>query len=383
MKKINELSHISLIVFLIATTTAYADNDKSSSNVVLTIPLTATTVGPPWPPSEVTDANGDFTVIGSILEIEDGNGNCFLGPPRAVVVSKETVPPLGPGGKEDFSNPFGACHDVLRELDLNEGSPDLDMVLHTSSFGPVTGDFGGGPRIPREGDNTYNLNALPPLCPELFPTADQQGYMRDAFPLHETPIWGFTGDNQRYDTETGDRIPTVELLRDQRPRSEPITLGDWIKADQRSLVKVKLTDYDPQQGAFTAAEFSFVFKDLIPNAVYTIWGTRLVTVQGLLTLQNPRPPGEEIVLPGPLFLPNVFSTDDKGKAAFRGKVENPFPSLQGPDALLRTVRISVAYHPTYQNWGACFGIYGLAVDHTVHLDTGFAAFDALETVAKQ
>ncbi len=125
-----------------------------------------------------------------------------------------------------------------------------------------------------------------------------------------------------------------------------------------------------------AAELEFSFKDLIPNAVYTIWGLRLNTVIP--------PQGDEVDLPGPLCLPNVFSTDDKGKAEFACKVENPFPGQgQGLASLLRILGVTVAFHNTYQNWGSCFARFGVAVDHHVHLTTGLSAFDALETAAKQ
>lgn len=252
----------------------------------------------------------------------------------------------------------------------------MSLELHTSSFGPVTGSFGGGPRIPRQGQSTDNLNALPPPCPELFPTTDQQGYLRDAYPLQPAPIWGFRGDQQQYDPETGAVLQVPELPVDQRPRSAPITLGDWLKADQKSTVRVRLTEYDRRREAFTAAVFTFQFRDLIPHAVYTIWGIRLNT------LLNP-PPGEDISLPNPLCLPNVFSSDARGRARFECTVVHPLPSLQGPEAPLRLMGATVAFHPTYQNWGACFARYGVAVDHSVHLTTGLSALNALTTRARQ
>ena len=364
----------------------------------LEIEMSATTTGPPWPPSEVVDVNGDFIAIGSILEELPPGGNCFgdptafacFGPPRADIVSKETVPPLDGNGDENYNNDlFGAAHTVVRTLDLSEGSPDLDMVLYTSSFGPSSSpNFKGGPRIPAEGDSTYNLNSLPSTCPELFPTSAQDiAYTRDTFPLHQAPIWGFEGDGVEYDVTSGASIPTspfpfpgsnYEFSRDTRPTSDPITFGDWMKADKRSKLKVTLIDHNAQ-GIPTAAKFILNLKDLMPNSVYTVWGIRVNT----LLPANASPIGK-ISLPGPLCYPNVLSTDDKGRGKLECKVENPFRAVDGSlNGLLRLVGVTVAYHPSNQNWGGCFARYGVGVDHTVHVTTGLTAFDSLFTVAKE
>ena len=365
---------LSFALVLSALGTVRAQEESSPNR--LTITLSAITVGPPWPPSEVMDENGDFVCIGRILEVPDGNGNFFFGPRRTVIVSKETVPPLGPDGKEDFSNVFGAPHLVLRELDLSEGSADLDMVLYSTSFGPVSGDFNGGPRIPRAGESTYNLNPLPPVCPELFPGFSQESYTRPSFPLHEVPIWGLLGDGKRYDPDTGEAIAVVEPPVDVRPRTEPIRLRDWLRADGKSKLIVKLTDFDPGVGGFTAAHFKFRFRDLIPKGVYTIWSTRLNTL-------IPPPPGQEIPLPDSLCLPNVFVADERGNARFECKVANPFPSPTTPLGFFRIVSVSVAFHSDYQFWGGCFQRFGIGVDHSAHLATSLTVFDSLQTVSAE
>ena len=65
-------------------------------------------------------------------------------------------------------------------------------------------------------------------------------------------------------------------------------------------------------------------------------------------------------------------------------MENPFRAIDGSlDGLLRLVGVTVAYHPSNQNWGGCFARYGVGVDHTVHVTTGLTAFDSLFTVAKE
>ena len=371
------LRAVVLISVLVTSVFGMAQEGAEKASNRLTLRLRAVTIGPPWPPSEMMDENGDFIGIGSILEVPDGNGNYFFGPRRAVIISKETVPPLGPDGKEDFSRIFGAPHLVLRELDLSEGSPDLDMVLYSASFGPVVGDFNGGPRIPREGESTYNLNALPPVCPGLFPGVVQEtSYTLPSVPLHEVPIWGFLGDNKRYDPDTGEAYPFPEPQVDVRPRTEPFRLRDWLRADEKSVLTVILSDFEPAVGGFTSARFRFRFRDLIPKGVYTLWSIRFNTLV-------PPPPGQDIQLPDSLCLPNVFVADDKGRASFECKVDNPFPSLATPAGFFRIVGIQVAFHPDYQYWGGCFARYGTGVDHSVHVASGLTAFDALETIAAE
>ncbi|VAX36256.1 hypothetical protein MNBD_UNCLBAC01-1434 [hydrothermal vent metagenome] len=350
-------------------------DEWKDSHVYVDAPLEANTDGPLWPPSEVMDENGDFVVIGSILEIPDGQGNFFPGPKRAVIVSKNVVPPLDVNGKEDFSNLFGAPQPILRELDLSRNSIDLDMVLYSLSYGPVVGDFGGGPRIPMEGESDYNLNPFPPACPEIFPTSSQEDYRRPSYPLHEVPIWGFQGDQFLIDAETGELVSNPELPLDQRPRIEPITLRDWLKAGRRSRVSVELIDYDEEKEAYTAANFEFRLKKLLPNSVYTIWAIRLVNM-------IPPAPGQSLSIPDPLCFPSVITTNKKGRARFECKVENPFPSQQGPDAIKRIMTVALSYQSSHQSWGACPSRFAEGVDNHLHLSVPTEHFEALETESK-
>src|SRR5262249_10263636 len=124
-------------------------------------------------------------------------------PNQAAIVSKDTPPPLGPDGKEDFNvlpSPgafFTADYQVVRYLDLQPRSTDLDIVLYNASYGPRQGNFGGGPRIPKEGDSRYNLNSIPPHNPNLFPLGPfETTYTQPRYPLHQAPIWGLDANNR-------------------------------------------------------------------------------------------------------------------------------------------------------------------------------------------
>ena len=308
------------------------------------------TQGPFWPPGIVLDEHGDYIVIGNVLtQIAPG---VVIPVPGAALVSKNTVPPLDENGREDFSNPLGAPYDVIRPLDLSPGSPDLDMVLYASSFGPIEGDFGGGPRMPKEGENAFNLNQTMPgeeICPELFPAASQLDFIRESFPLHQVPIYGFRGDGVAYDNDTGAASPAQERPIDVRS-SEPITLGRYLDGERR--LTIRLTDWDHAVGAFTAAQFNFRFRGLLPNAVYHV---SLLRTQ----LFDPRPnPGN----PTHLTVSNMFVTDERGNAQITRTIPNPVPDPATDDAGLRVIGAVGAYHSDMQNWGGCPGRYGSSVD---------------------
>ena len=372
------------------------DEPSSTDKTVYWKLLHATTRGKPWPPGEIVDSEGNFIVVGSVIKsIVPGGKLCVpTSADTAWIVNKDTVPPLI-NGKEDFSIKVipddilrvyvNACQDVDRELDLSEGSPDLDMVLYSNSFGPSKGDFGGGPRIPQLGTegNTYNLNPNAPTCPDIFPASDQEyQYTRPSYPLHQVPIWGFEGDDLRYDATTGNLKVFSEYRLDQRPRQTPITLGDWMKADKKTLMKIELKDYDTQNQGYTAAQFSFAFKELLPNSIYTLWAVRLAT---MIT-----PPGrEETIMPTPLCIPGVFTTDDKGAAEFSCKAENPFPKIDTldttkwtPEQWGRIVFIAISFRSDFQNWGACPSLFGPGVDDHTQLQTRFKDLLNINTVSR-
>ncbi|HHJ14224.1 MAG TPA: hypothetical protein ENJ79_07585 [Gammaproteobacteria bacterium] len=314
----------------------------------LEVNLPNATQGPLWPPGELTDAEGNFLVVGLILE-EVAPG--VVAPvPGAAVVSPETVPPLDANGHEDFRNPFGAPYRVLRRLDLSPGSTDLDLLLHSSSFGPPRGDFGGGPRIPALGQSAYNLNGTGLQCAEIFPAASQRwSYQRPSRPLQLQPVWGFQGDDLFYDVDTGEALPIDEPDLDRRPVGE-VTLGQWLAA--RGRLRIQLTDYDEAAGAYTAAHFHFRFSHLLPHSVYTIWAIRLNNIV----------PMPELGQPDPVALPNLVVSDGRGRARLHARVDNPFPAPDGPLAGQRIIGFIVNYHDDYQNWGACPARLGPGVE---------------------
>ncbi len=356
-----------VIAYLIAvagTAPGYADEAPSLERRLLPI-----TQAPLWPPSEILDQNGDFLVIGQVLT-EIAPGVIVPIPNQAALVSKETVPPLDSRGVEDYTNVLGAPYRVIRHLDLRPGSPDLDLQLYTVSFGPFEGSFSGGPRMPMEGESPYNLNSSPPLCPELFPTPSQRlTFKRPSFPLHATPIAGFQGDQVAYDVVTGTPYDprtasgpgcgtgcSGENPADVR-RTTPVTLGEYLKA--KGEVKVTLSQYNSEIGAYTAARFDFSFKHLLPNSVYTIWAVRA-------NMMRPRP---ELRLPTPLGLPNIVVTDKEGTATFSTELPNPFPDPTTDDKGLRVIGLSIGFHSDFQTWGACPTRLGPGADTHVIFNT--------------
>lgn len=330
------------------------------------IHLPTTTQGPLWPPSAISDSNGDFIVVGSSLE-KNSAGEVTLVPGRSLIVSKNTVPPLDENGRENFINPFGAAYKQVRELDLSKGSEDLKMVLHAHSYGPPEGDFGGGPRVPALGVSDYNLNSFPlngQPCPEIFPSESQRNtYMRPGFALHKVPISGFQGDHMSYNVSTGETFlpykktevscPTGgcagENMVDTR-RTKPITLGEWLKAKVK--VKIRLTDYNRELQAYTAARFTVVGRNLLPNSFYHVFSLRA-------NLFRDHPVAS---VADPLGMPSLMVTDEKGYGRLSVKVENPFPASQTDEAGLRIMGISVAFRSGFQNNGACVTAYGPGVD---------------------
>ncbi|MFZ4700143.1 MAG: hypothetical protein ACOYMG_08815 [Candidatus Methylumidiphilus sp.] len=349
------------IAMALLPTVGYSDQDYDDAPSI-TKRLPNATQGPLWPPSELVDKDGNFVVVGTGL-IETAPGVVAPMPNQALLVSKNTVPPLNSAGKEDFSNPIGAPYKVIRPLNLSPGSADLKKELYTVSFGPFSGDFGGGQRIPAASDSLYNLNMARPSCLEVFPTESQKfTFTRPSFPLSKAPVNGFQGDQIAYDIDTGkpyDPMTTSgpgcgdgcpgENNADQRSTS-PITLGDWLKADGK--VKITLTQYNGHLKAYTAARFDLDFKKLRPNSVYTVWAVR----------KNAMLPRPDERLPTPLGVPNTFTSDNNGNGHLTVNLKNPFPDPATDDKGLRIMVLAVVYHSDYQNWGACPAHFGPGVD---------------------
>jgi hypothetical protein len=350
---------------------ASADENGRRHGPSITMKLPVSTQGPLWPPAEVTDADGNYLLIGNALK-EVAPGVFGMVPNQAVVVSKDTVPPLDANGVEDSSNWFGAPHKILRNLNLQKGSPDLNIELRSLSFGPHTDGITSSPRIPRQGESQYNMNKGLTVCADNFPTIGQHvNYFRPSYPLNKVPVLGFQGDGVAYDPATGNSFDPQSASNDpscaangcpgedpvDTRRTKPITLGDWARADGK--LKIELTKPN-RLGQYTQAEFDFTMKDMLPNSVYTVWVVR----------------GRQLPFPGrkprvidPIATPNVIVTDGDGRAHASFEVGNPFPDPATDVRGMRIIGLSVVYHSDQQNWGACFSRFGAGVDVHVQFNT--------------
>lgn len=328
--------------------------------------LPVSSQGPFWPPAEVVNENGDFVQVGITLE-EQEDGSVVLNPGQTVLVDRDTQPALGEDGMIDPDRWFSAGHDVIRELGLQ----DLDTVLHSLSFGPPEGF--NSPRIPREGTSPFNLNGDLTVCSEMFPADSQKdSYTRPSYPLHKVPVFGFQGDGIAYDVDTGEAFdPETATDRpdcassgcpgedavDHRSQ-EPITLLDWLRS--KGMLEIALTKPN-ESGQYTHARFSFELRDMLPNAVYTVWAARprQIPVPGMFERRDI----------DPLATPNLLVTDADGNASAEFEVPNPFPARETDLRGMRIVGLSIVYHSNHQNWGACFSPYGPGVDVHVVFST--------------
>lgn len=347
-----------------------ADNASGPTSIVMDLPVG--TQGPFWPPAEVTTADGDYVLLGmSLNEVAPG----VVAPiaEQAVLVARDTQPPLDSNGVEDPTDWFSEPYDVIRPLDLSPGSPDLDIVLHTNSFGPHDDGFSGAPRIPAAGETPYNMNKGLTLCPDIFPTEVQTTeYFRPRYPLHEVPVIGFQGDNVAYEAETGETYDPETASDDpscagfgcpgedpvDTRRTDPITLGDWIKA--KGKLHIQLTQPN-SEGQYTHALFEFKMRDMLPNSIYTVWVVRPRVI--------PQPGVWKARAIGPISVPNVIVTDHRGNAQAQWEVPNPFPDPATDVQRMRIMGLSVVYHSDHQSWGACFSRFGASVDAHVLFNT--------------
>ncbi|MCH9651595.1 MAG: hypothetical protein K0U98_25440 [Deltaproteobacteria bacterium] len=340
------------------------------SPVKVRVRLPNTTQGPPWPPAAQVDRDGNFIAIGLILrEVAPGK----IAPvPGAALVSKDTVPPLDAQGKEDFTNLFGAPHQVIRDLDLRPGSPDLDLVLHTLSWGPQEGNWGGGgARMPRADGSRYNLNSFNQagyVSRELFPASSQRlSYTRPSYPLHQVPIFGFQGDGRALDVDTAESYePRLRNGQDCQPdgclgesvlnfrRQEPITLGEWLKAEV--WLEITLVNYKRGPGgaggAYTAARFDLQGRNLLPNSIYVMSTVR----SGFF---HPNPIRR---LPDTAVLPNVIVTDAAGTARQSRVIPNPFPDAATDEEGLRIIGVGIGFKSDCSVPGAYPTRFGPGVD---------------------
>ncbi|VAW95231.1 hypothetical protein MNBD_GAMMA21-1423 [hydrothermal vent metagenome] len=331
-----------------------------------------TTQGPLWPPSALVDENGDYVLVGNVLS-EISPGVSVPIPGQAVLVSRDTVPPLDNSGKEDFSNLFAAPYKIVRRLDLRPGSEDLDIILHANSFGPPQGEFGGGPRVPMLGESRYNLNGTALkgyYCRSMFPSESQRFvYKRAGFALNQVPIAGFQGDQVDYDVNTGERFtprlkngancPAEGCLGEDNihiRNTKPVTLEQWLAAKVNA--KVMLTDYDSVAGGYTGASFTVHAEHLLPNSIYIIVAVRRAVFE-------PRP---NLKAPDPVAMNSILLTDANGRGKVTFSARHPFPDPIADDAGLRIIGLALTYKSDQSISVACPAILGPGVD--VHAAAG-------------
>ena len=176
------------------------------------------------------------------------------------------------------------------------------------------------------------------FAPEQSPNANS--VTRESLPLHE----GYIFDYREIDGKRN--IP-------------PINLYTWLQAEGKLEVVISNDK--------KSARFNFNFKNLIPNSLYTVMSLR---EQDLLVTNPTRP--------GPLGIPNVFTTDSVGNATYWAELSNPFPEKK--ENSNRIINIIVLFMSSRQSYGGAIGLYGLGGDIHAHLKLPTKSFDNLITV---
>ncbi|KLQ38569.1 hypothetical protein IM284_09660 [Enterobacter cloacae complex sp. P12RS] len=266
--------------------------------------LAATTQGPLYPPAEVMDGKGNFVVVGMV---PGDNGLQW----RSVIVSPESPLPA-----------FGevAPYNILCDLDKMPQDALKDIILHTLPL-----------PIPM---NNYRMV----FAPEQRPQANNE--IRPGLPLHE----GYIAD---YRSSDGKR------------EIEPVTLAAWLEAE--GTFEVTLSE-DKKR-----ARFTFSFRSLVPDSVYTVMSLR----ENDLASEDPS-------RPGPLGIPNVFITDSEGNAEYWAELTDPFPAPARKGN--RIINVVVLYMSSRQSYGGAIGFYGLGGDIHAHLKLKGRSFDEFTTI---
>ncbi|MDN3260898.1 hypothetical protein QWJ26_13970 [Streptomyces sp. CSDS2] len=282
-----------------------------------TYELSLTTQGPTYPPSEVMNEDGDFVVIGRINRPgPDGSVRSEWG--SAIVSPDSEVPPHG------AQRPYR----IVRELPVDPAgltAADRDMVLYTLPL-PLP-------------CNNYPMLFAPDQCPQAHRVR------RPSHPFHEVPI------------------PDLRP-EDGRKVREPVTLGQWVRAQGFLEVATLPGGHD--------AEFRFEFSGLVPDSMYTVMSLREHDL-------SPAPRGP--FRPGPLGVPNVFLADPAGKGHYRATLPNPFPApgAPGPRRIVNVVLLWMSYQ---QNYGGAIGFFGLGGDIHAQLKLREASFQEFVTTAR-
>jgi len=257
-----------------------------------TFDLSVTTQGPTYPPSEVMDKDGNFIVIGRVNR-ETANGvSTNWG--QAIVTPDSPVPTFGDQ----------LPYEIVRELDLNTGSADLNKVLYTLPL-PLPA-------------NNYPIV----FAPEQLPNPEDLVTRSCAF--HEA-------------------TPPDFRIEDGLREMQPVLLGDWIKA--RGQVTISLTNNGK------SARFDVECENLIPDSLYTIMSLRETDLD---PIRGP-------TRPGPLGIPNVLITDKNGSGHLWAELPDPFPEKESPNSN-RVINIILLWMSTRMSNGGALGRHGLGGD---------------------
>ncbi|MHB1948748.1 MAG: hypothetical protein ACYCQI_11625 [Gammaproteobacteria bacterium] len=214
-----------------------------------------------------------------------------------------------------------APYDIVREFSLGDLGELGNAVLHTLP-------------LPLPCNNYPML-----FAPEQNPSADKM--RRNSYAFHQAPI-----PDYRYE--------------DGRKTKNPITLGDWVKARGECLISVSNNKQ--------TATFEFDFSGLIPESLYTVMSLREHDL-------NP----DKLSRPGPLGIPNVFITDQFGRASYRAVMPNPFPSVDVPNRN-RIINVIVLWMSSQCSYGGAIGLYGLGGDIHAQLKLKEPSFYEFTTV---
>lgn len=275
-----------------------------SKSASRTYRLAVTTQGPLYPPAEVMDGNGNFVVVGMV---PGDNGLEW----RSVLVAADSPVPE-----------FGATkpYRILRDIEGMSQDEVKDIILHTLPL-PIP-------------SNNYGML----FAPEQRPQANTES--RPSLPLHE----GYIAD---YRSSDGKR------------QVQPVTLEDWMHAE--GTLDVCLSE-DSRR-----ARFTFSFRNLVPDSVYTVMSLR----EKDLATENPS-------RPGPLGIPNVFITDHNGNADYWAELPDPFPAHERNEN--RIINVVVLYMSSRQSYGGAIGLYGLGGEHSCSFKTKGPFFVEFTTV---
>lgn len=178
--------------------------------------LSVTTQGPTYPPSEITNKDGDFVVVGLINKKNDKNE--FVQEWGGALVSNDSVVP-------EFGK--NKPYTIIKHYDLENFQAADDEILYTL---PTPLPCNNYPGI---------------FAPDQLPEANN--IIQPSYPLHKAPI---------PDMRDFDGLKVID----------PIYLSDWIKA--QGEMEVSLTS------DHKAAIFDFDFKCLVPNSMYTVMALR-------------------------------------------------------------------------------------------------------------